>query len=114
LNPLFVVGIKAIAGGGLVVAFALVSEVLKPKEFAGLFAAAPSVAIASMLISWLDKGPPSVAAGALGMVYGAIGMALYCFIGVHAVRRWHAKLGSVASAPIWFAATLLAYFVLLR
>jgi hypothetical protein len=35
------------AGGALVVAFALLSETLKPKRFAGLFSAAPAVALAA-------------------------------------------------------------------
>lgn len=41
-------GLKAVAGGGLVVAFSLVSDRLKPKALAGLFSGAPSVALASL------------------------------------------------------------------
>ncbi|MEA2502248.1 MAG: hypothetical protein QOD01_2359, partial [Actinomycetota bacterium] len=43
-----VLGLKAVNGGLFVVAFALVSEALKPKRFAGLFSAAPSVALANL------------------------------------------------------------------
>ncbi len=48
--------VKALAGGGLVVAFALLSEALSPKRFAGLFSAAPAVALAGLSVVLLDKG----------------------------------------------------------
>jgi hypothetical protein len=54
-----VIGLKAIAGGVLVVLFALLGEGLRPKWFAGLFAAAHSVALASLLVTVIDKGPHS-------------------------------------------------------
>jgi hypothetical protein len=47
---------KGLAGGGLVVAFAVISECLTPKRFAGLFSAAPAVALAGLTITLLDKG----------------------------------------------------------
>jgi uncharacterized membrane protein (GlpM family) len=43
--------LKGLAGGTFVVAFALLGSVVKPKRLAGLFSAAPSVAIASLLIA---------------------------------------------------------------
>ena len=39
--------VRVVAGGVLVVAFAMLADMLKPKMFAGLFGAAPSVATAS-------------------------------------------------------------------
>jgi hypothetical protein len=56
VHDVVVVFIKALFGGCLVVAFALLGHVLRPKWFAGLFAAAPSVAIASLVVTVLDKG----------------------------------------------------------
>jgi hypothetical protein len=46
-DPVILV-IKGVAGGSLVVAFALLSEGLSPKRFAGLFSAAPAVALAGL------------------------------------------------------------------
>jgi hypothetical protein len=40
--------VKSLAGGSLVVAFAVLSETLSPKRFAGSFPAAPSVGIAGL------------------------------------------------------------------
>ena len=42
-----VLALKAINGGLFVVGFAVVAEVLKPSRFAGLFSAAPSIAMAT-------------------------------------------------------------------
>jgi len=39
-----------------VVAFALLSDILQPKSFSGLFSAAPSIAMASLLITALASG----------------------------------------------------------
>jgi len=52
-DPVILV-IKGLAGGGLVVTFALLSEGLSPKRFAGLFSAAPAVALAGegMALDW--------------------------------------------------------------
>ena len=38
--------IRFLVGGAVVSAFSMLGDVLKPKSFAGLFAAAPSVALA--------------------------------------------------------------------
>ena len=49
-------GIKAVNGGLFVVLFALIAEMLKPKRFAGLFSAAPSVALANLIVVIVAKG----------------------------------------------------------
>ena len=40
--------IRFVIGGLVVTAFSLISDVFKPKTFAGLFGAAPSIALASL------------------------------------------------------------------
>ena len=40
--------LRAVIGGVVVSAFALLGDVFQPKRFAGLFGAAPSVALASL------------------------------------------------------------------
>src|SRR5437660_1610650 len=114
MSPAMTIVMKALAGGVLVVVFALISEVLKPKEFAGLFAAAPSVAVASLAVTWADRGAPGATTAALGMIAGGVAMAVYCVVGVYAVRRWRAKAGSIAAAPVWFLVAFGAYMVFLR
>lgn len=48
--------IRFIAGGIAVSGFAAVGDILRPKSFAGLFGAAPSIAIATLLIAYFKDG----------------------------------------------------------
>src|SRR5579859_5770747 len=48
--------LKALCGGALVLLFALFAQTLSPKRFAGVFAAAPTVAAASLSVTVLFKG----------------------------------------------------------
>src|SRR5277367_5214405 len=48
--------IRFIVGGLFVSAFAALGTVLKPKSFAGLFGAAPSVALASLVLTARTNG----------------------------------------------------------
>jgi hypothetical protein len=47
---------RFIAGGVAVFAFAALGDFLRPKSFAGLFGAAPSIALATILITLWKKG----------------------------------------------------------
>jgi hypothetical protein len=94
---------RAVLGGCGVCAFALLGQMVQPKKFAGIFAAAPAVALVSLAISIAVKGPGAGHANALGMTAGAIGMVAYCLAGVFVLRRMHALLGSLAVMPVWAA-----------
>src|SRR4051794_19032002 len=71
VHQAIVLAVKALNGGLFVVAFALVGEVLEPKRFAGLFSAAPSVALANLSVTIIDKGPGDARQNAIGMLVGA-------------------------------------------
>ena len=51
MGDIGVLALRGLAGGALVVVFALIGEVVTPKAFSGLFSAAPSVAFASLAIT---------------------------------------------------------------
>ena len=53
--------LRFLAGGIAVSAFAAFGDTLRPKSFAGLFGAAPSIALATLLITLSQKGAPFVA-----------------------------------------------------
>ena len=106
--------LKALLGGAVVVAFALIAEVLTPKKFAGLFAAAPSVALGSLLIIAQDKGPAEAGQAAGGMVAGGVGMLAFCMLAVPAIARLGATLGSVVSLGAWAVVAIGLYVVVLR
>jgi Protein of unknown function (DUF3147) len=50
--------VRFVAGGVVVSLFAIVGDVLRPKSFAGLFGAAPSVALATLTLASGVKAPP--------------------------------------------------------
>jgi drug/metabolite transporter (DMT)-like permease len=94
---------KAVAGGVLVLAFALLAETLSPKRFAGVFAAAPSVALASLAVTVLAKGSTDARIACAGMVAGAIGFVVYCALAPTSMRRFGTLKGSAAALLGWFA-----------
>ena len=107
--------IRFVAGGFLVSAFSLVSDVLKPKTFAGLFGAAPSVALASLTLIVLMQDKETAAIEARSMIIGAIALLFYASFVSYAILRF--KLPALAvSLPallLWLtAATGLWYAVL--
>lgn len=109
-----VLALRGLAGGALVVAFSLLGELLRPKSFAGIFAAAPSIAIASLLVTDAVKGQAAVHESALGMVGGAVALVAACVVAIDAVKRFRALRGSLASIGVWLAAAAGLYVVALR
>ena len=107
LDAFDVVG-KGVLGGTLVVVFALIAETLSPKRFAGVFAAAPSVALASLLITTLHKGPDDARRDCIGMIAGAIGFVVYALAAPAAMRRWGSLRGSSLALLGWAAVTAVA------
>lgn len=101
---------RAIAGGTLVIVFALVSHVVSPKAFSGLFAAAPSVAIASLTITVIGDGAAKARQASIGMTVGGAAMAASCVVAVAAIPRLKAMWGSAAAWVAWMAAGIGLYW----
>ncbi len=103
---------KFLLGGGLVCLFALISEVARPKRFAGLFSCAPSVLLAGLAVTLLSQGSTSARLTAEGAIAGAFGLITSCLIAVPSIRRFKAGLGSVLILLLWSGITLSAYLLL--
>jgi hypothetical protein len=73
-------GLRFLAGGIAVSAFAALGDTLRPKSFAGLFGAAPSIALPTLLITLSHKGAPFVAVEGRSMIVGAIALAAYSWL----------------------------------
>jgi uncharacterized membrane protein (GlpM family) len=106
--------LRGLLGGLFVMVFALFAETLSPKRFAGIFAATPAVALASLLITATVKGSPQAAESSTGMLAGSVGMVAYCVASVPLVARFKATVGSVLAWGAWFVAGFGAYFLFLR
>ena len=73
--------IRFAIGGFVVSAFALLGDLLKPESFAGLFGAAPSVALATLGLALHAHGASYAAQEARSMTGGAV--AFFC---IHPAR----------------------------
>lgn len=69
--------IRFLVGGLVVVIFSLISDVLRPKTFAGIFGAAPSIALATLGLTFLTTGPAAASVDGRSMMAGALGLVTY-------------------------------------
>ena len=114
MKDLALLAVRVVAGGALVVAFAMVSDMLKPKMFSGLFGAAPSVATASLLVSGLAMGPEKDAKYATGMIAGAVGLIAYSLAAAPAVKHMGSVAGSIVAWVAWVVPAAAIYLVFLQ
>jgi hypothetical protein len=107
---------RFLAGGVLVGLFALLGDMFSPKSFAGLFAAAPSVALATMIITLRKQGADYVTVEARSMAWAAVGFALYAWWVSWFLHRRRARpsLVAVASLPVWAAFAFVSWALFLR
>jgi Protein of unknown function (DUF3147) len=98
-------GLRFLAGGIAVSAFAALGDTLRPKSFAGLFGAAPSIALATLLITLSQKGAPFAALEGRSMILGAFALATYSWTVCVLLKKlllssWTATIAALA---VWFA-----------
>ena len=105
---------KGLVGGVFVAAFALIGASMQPKSFAGLFSAAPSIALAALTITLLTDGSSDAKDQALAMVFGALALVLFCMLAAVAIGRFDAMHGSAISFVGWFAVAGVSYALVLR
>jgi len=100
--------IRFVVGGIVVSAFAVLGDVLRPKSFAGLFAAAPSVALATLALTISKEGGAYAAEEGRSMILGAVALSAYCvFVAQLLMRaRWSALSATVTALIAWFAVAL--------
>jgi uncharacterized membrane protein (GlpM family) len=107
---------RFLIGGAIVSLFALIGDVVRPKRFAGLFSAAPSVALATLALTAAREGPLVASIEARSMVLSSLGFILYVYIvqRILASGRWSAAMVSIAALAIWGVAAIAAGMLLAR
>jgi hypothetical protein len=106
--------IRFVAGGVMVSIFAALGDVLRPKTFAGLFGAAPSVAIATLLLTLQKQGPLYAATEGRSMILGAFALAIYSVVSCQLMKRFQfSGLTSTLLATISWAACAFSLYGLL-
>ena len=101
-------GLRFLAGGIAVSAFAALADSLRPKSFAGLFGAAPSIALATLLITLSQMGAPFAAMEGRSMIIGAFALAAYSWTVCVLLKKfllssWNATM---AALVVWFFVAL--------
>jgi hypothetical protein len=66
--------LKALIGGVFVVLFSIVAAAIRPRRLASVTSAAPSVALASLVITVLTTTAVIARSLAIGMIGGAVGL----------------------------------------
>ncbi len=109
-------GVRFAVGGTLVALFALLGDLFSPKSFAGLFAAAPSVALATMILTLHQEEPAYVAAEARSMVFGAIAFFVYASsVGwLLQRRRTHPPVVAFAAILLWCVIAGVSWLIFVR
>jgi Protein of unknown function (DUF3147) len=101
-------GLRFLAGGTAVSAFAALGDSLRPKSFAGLFGAAPSIALATLFITLSQKGAPFVAMEGRSMIVGAFALAAYSWTVCVLLKKFllSSWAATTAALVVWFAIAL--------
>jgi hypothetical protein len=95
--------VRFLVGGIVVSAFATLGDILSPKTFAGLFGAAPSVALATLGITVYRHGADYAAQQSWAMTAGAIALAVYSVVVCQLLirARLRAAPASLLSLVVW-------------
>jgi hypothetical protein len=110
MGQIGLLAVRGLAGGALVVIFALIGEAVSPKAFSGLFSAAPSVAMASLTIIVITEGHAAAQQASTGMVVGGLAMIACCILAAATIPRIRSFRGSLAAWVGWLAADLGLYW----
>jgi hypothetical protein len=103
-------------GGAVVTAFAMLGDVIRTKSFAGLFGAAPSVAIATLALTISSQGGAYASMEARSMIGGAVAFFCYawcasCLLMHHRFRAFAVTGGMLT---LWLGIALASWIVWLR
>ncbi|HEX3472083.1 MAG TPA: hypothetical protein VHT28_12950 [Silvibacterium sp.] len=105
--------VRFLIGGTLVSAFAFVGDVLHPKSFAGLFGAAPSIALATLGLTVITQSMGYAATEARSMIAGSIAFFVYASIVSHVLMRYRtpALATTLTLMLVWFGTAFGLWFV---
>jgi hypothetical protein len=101
---------RFLGGGVMVSAFAFLGDIFRPKSFAGLFGAAPSIALATLALTILTDGKEYAAIEARSMVGGAVAFLIYALVISRLLMRYklRALTATVALMPVSYGGCCLA------
>jgi hypothetical protein len=107
---------RFVAGGLIVSLFAVLGDVLKPKSFAGLFAAAPSVALATLSLTAVTNGKTYAALEARSMIAGAAAFLVYACLCKVLMKKYliHSALAAISALAVWLVCAFSSWLLFLK
>ena len=108
--------LRFVIGGSVVSLFALLSDLLKPKSFAGIFGAAPSVALATLALTISSKGSQYAAEELRATSCGAIAFFVYASTVSWLLMRYQmgALLITTSLIPLWLGIALGGWLLFIK
>ncbi len=107
---------RFVLGGLIISVFAAIADVVRPKGFAGLFGAAPSVALATLALTLVSEGKLYASVEAKSMIVGAAAFLLYALSCVYFIGMRHLRVtpAAIALLGVWVAAAFGLWTLCLR
>ncbi|HEX5229041.1 MAG TPA: DUF3147 family protein [Bryobacteraceae bacterium] len=98
--------LRFLIGGVVVSTFAAVGGLFKPTSFAGLFGAAPSVALATLGLAIAHDGTRYASLECRSMIAGAVALGLYSCVVTRLLLRYKlsAAKSTISCVLVWFLA----------
>ena len=108
--------LRFLIGGSIVAVFAAIGDVVEPKSFAGIFGAAPSVALATLILTIDSKGKIYAATELRSTIAGALALFAYAAIASHILIKRNLSANLVASVcvALWMVVAIGLWAVSLR
>jgi uncharacterized membrane protein (GlpM family) len=108
--------LRFLIGGAVVSLFSVLGDLVKPESLGGVFAAAPTIALATLALTMRQHGAQYVAMEGRSMVAGAVAFFVYaCAVSFVLMRyRTKAMMTAVALMVVWFGTAAGMWAVWLR
>jgi uncharacterized membrane protein (GlpM family) len=109
------IAIRFVVGGLIVSLFSLLGGLFRPIGFAGLFGAAPSVALATLSLVIAKEGQTYASVECRSMIAGAVALTLYTLTVVQLLMKFRLSpvLSTLSSTLVWFLAAFALWQVFL-
>jgi uncharacterized protein DUF3147 len=108
--------VRFLVGGAVVSTFAIIGDLLKPKRFAGLFGAAPSVALATLGLTAATEGASYASTEARSMMAGAIAFMAFASCVSWVMMRYKLKTlwVTICAIPLWLGVAFGLWYIWLK
>ncbi len=107
---------RFLIGGLVVIVFSVIGDVFKPKSLGGIFAAAPTIALASITLTVHQHGAAYVSLEGRSMIAGALAFFVYACAVSFVMMRYRPRSLAAASvlAPVWAGVAIILWALWLR